>query len=291
MPTNGGDVRSGGADVSIIVIGSNVRDEVLGCWSSIEHHAGAVTVEQILVDNGSTDGTADEVVRRFPAVHVIRRPTNEGVAARNHGLEAATGKLRMFLDSDARLTEEALPQLVRFIQENPKVGLVGPKLVYADGSLQLSARRYPPLLLPLLRRPPLERLFGDSEAVRWHLMADERHDLTREVEYVLGACQMFTAAAQLAAGGTDPRIFYGPDDADWCFRIRLAGFKVVYLPTAQVVHDYRRSTARRPISRLAWKHLRAFAHFQRHWFAHRRRLIAEGKCMDRRAGAEWPSED
>ena len=155
---------------------------------------------------------------------------NVGVAARNAGLRRAAGRLRMFLDSDARLTAGALPELVGFLDAHPEVGLVGPKLVYEDGTLQLSARRFPPRLLPLMRRPPLGRLFEDSAPVRRHLMADERHDRTREVEYVLGACQLFTAEAQAAAGEIDPRIFFGPDDVDWCLRIRRAGLQVALPP-------------------------------------------------------------
>ena len=114
-------------------------------------------------------------------------------------------------------------------------------------------------------------------------MADARLDQRRRVEYVLGACQVFNATAQAAAGEIDRRIFYGPDDADWCFAIREAGFDVVYAPEATIVHDYRRSSAARPVSRLALRHLRTFAYFQWKWRARRRNLIAEGRAMDRDA--------
>lgn len=270
-------------DVSVIVIAYDVRDEVLACLASVEAHHGPLAVESIVVDNGSSDGTAEAVEDRFPAATVIRLPANEGVVARNHGLRAATGRLRMFLDSDARLTEDALPRMAGYMDEHPTVGLVGPRLVYPDGSLQLSARRFPPLALPLLRRPPLARLFGDSASVRRHLMADEPHDRARAVEYVLGACQLFSAEAQRAAGEIDSRIFFGPDDADWCFGVRTAGLDVAYLPEATVVHDYRRSTAQRPLSRAALVHLRAFLTFQWKWRSRRRELVEAGRAMDAHA--------
>lgn len=271
--------------VSIIVIACDVRDEVVRCLDSVERHAGEVPTELILVDNGSRDGTSEAVARRFPAVRIIRREANEGVVARNHGLRCATGAMRMFLDSDARLTPGALPELVRFVREHPGVGLVGPRLVYSDGRLQLSTRRFPPLALPLLRRPPLRLLFEDAELVRRHLMADDPHDEPREVEYVLGACQLFTEAAQRAAGEIDERMFFGPDDADWCLRIRQAGFRIAYDPAATVVHDYRRSTSRRPLSTVAVRHLMAFVHFQWKWRRERRRLVEEGRRIDLRGGA------
>ena len=267
-------------DVSIVIMTWNSRDDLLASLASIEQHAGPVSVETIVVDNGSTDGTAEVVEAQFPGVTLIRRPTNEGFYSRNYGLRAATGRLRMFLDSDASLTPGALERLVGFIDDHPDVGLVGPKLVYPDGTLQLSTRRFPPLLLPVLRRPPLRRFLEDGDIVRRHLMADEPHDATREVEYVLGACQLFTAEAQRRAGEIDPWMFYGHDDADWCFRVRTAGLKVVYHPEATVIHDYRRTSAERPFSRIALTHLYTFARFQWKWRGRRRRLIREGAAMD-----------
>ena len=271
-------------DVSIIVIAANVRDEVFRCFRSIDDHSGPLEVESILVDNGSRDGTADEVAAHFPHVRILRRPTNEGLAARNHGLRIASGRFRMFLDSDAILTEGALTELVRFCERDSEVGLVGPRLVHLDGSFQPSARRFPPFFLPLMRRPPLRRFLEEGATVRHHLMLDEPAR-TREVEYVLGACQLFSAEAQRAAGEIDPYMFFGPDDADWCFRIRTAGFKVVYHPDAVVVHNYRRFSAQRPMSRTAWRHLTAFFRFQWKWRRSRSRLIAEGKAMDEAAAA------
>ena len=270
-------------DVTVIVVAHNVREEVLACLASVAEHAAPVKAEVVLVDNASHDGTAEAVAEAFPETKVVTLAANVGVAARNAGLRRASGRLRMFLDSDARLTADALPDLVGYLDANPDVGLVGPRLVYEDGTLQLSARRFPPPLLPLMRRPPLGRLFEDSATVRRHLMADDRHDVTREVEYVLGACQLFTAAAQEAAGEIDPRIFFGPDDVDWCLRIRRAGLQVVYHPAATVVHGYRRTSESRPASRIALRQLAAFARFQWTWRRERARLVQEGREMDARA--------
>jgi GT2 family glycosyltransferase len=133
-----------------------------------------------------------------------------------------------------------------------------------------------------MRRPPLERFLGDSERVRRHLMADDRHDRTREVEYVLGACQLFTERAQAAAGEVE-EIFFGPDDVDWCFRIRTAGLAVVYHPAATVVHAYRRTSASHPLSRVALRQLAAFARFQWKWRRERSRLLRDGRELDERA--------
>lgn len=266
--------------MSVIVIACDVREEVLRCLESIESYAGGLTVETILVDNGSSDGTVQAVVERFPTVEAIPLTRNEGEPARNHGLRRARGRHRMFLDSDARLLPQALPTLVRALENEPRIGLVSPRLIYPSGALQLNIRRYPPLMLPMLRRPPLARWLDNSPKVRHHLMADEPHDRRRRVEYTLGACQLFRADAQVAAGEVDDVIYWGPSDADWCFAIREAGFDVVYVPEAEVMHGYRRSSSTRPSSRLAARHLVGFVYFQLKWWRRRRALKAQGVAMD-----------
>lgn len=273
------------ADVTVIVIAHDVRDEVLRCLDSVRSCPGGLTVQTVVVDNGSIDGTAAAVADAFPEAEIVRRPTNECLPGRNHGLRRARGRYRMFLDSDARLTEGALPILVGVLEAHPEIGLVGPKLVYADGRLQLSARRYPPALLPLLRLPGLSRFFEDSAVIRRHLMAGEAHDRRRRVEYVLGACQLFRAGIQEAVGEIDRHIWFGHDDADWCFRIRQAGYDVVYVPDAVVIHDYRRTAAARPLSLFTLRFLLAHVYFQVKWWPRRRRLRAEGEEMDRQAAA------
>jgi GT2 family glycosyltransferase len=272
-------------DVSIIVIARDVRAEVLACFASIECHAGDVTVETILVDNGSRDGTIEAVRTEHPDVRIVALERNEGGSARNHGLRIAEGRYRMFLDSDALLTAGALADLVAFMDARPDVGLVGPRLVYADGSFQPSARRLPPLLLPVLRRPPLSRWFEDGRVVRRHLMLDVPADATREAEYVIGACQLFSVEAQRGAGELDPRIPFAPEDIDWCLAVRAAGYRIAFRPEATVIHDYRRTTAQRPFSRKALEHLYGFAYFQWKWRRERRRLLAEGAAMEGRAWA------
>ena len=186
----------------------------------------------------------------------------------------------MFLDSDAALTEQALPRMVAALDEHPEWGLLGPRLVHEDGSLQLSCRRYPPALLPFLRRPPLDRFFEDGPTVRRYLMADFGYDRTRPVLYVLGACQLFRTSLARKAGPFDEHVFLGWDDADWCFRIRDAGGEIVYFADAEVIHSYRRQTRAQPASRAAMRQLGAFFYFQRRYARRRRELIKLERRLD-----------
>jgi N-acetylglucosaminyl-diphospho-decaprenol L-rhamnosyltransferase len=267
--------------VSVIIIAHSVRDELARCLSAIADNAGVAT-ETILVDNASTDGTVAWARRAHPDVEVVELERNRGLAAREHGLRRASAPYTMFLDTDAILTPEALPRMVAAMESHPEWGLIGPKLVYEDGTLQLSCRRFPPILLPLMRRPPLSRLLEDSRPVRRHLMADADHDQVRPVLYVLGACQLFRSDLARVAGPFG-RHFFWPDDADWCIRIRDAGGEIVYFPEATVVHAYRRLSNRQPFSRMAWEHLKGFCAFQWKYRRRRRELISLADELDRMA--------
>jgi GT2 family glycosyltransferase len=271
-------------EVTIVVVAHSVRSELERCFESVERHAG-MPVETILVDNASTDDTPAWVRRAHPAVELLELPENLGVAARDHGLRRARGRFTMFLDSDAALTVGALPAMVDALDSHPDWGLLGPRLVYDDGTLQLSCRRFPPLMLPFLRRPPLDRFFEQGATVRRHLMADFDHERTLPVVYVLGACQVFRTALARAAGPFDDRVFLGWDDAEWCIRIRDAGGEVVYFPEATVIHSYRRLTKQQPVSRAAWRQLRAHVYFQRKYLLRRPALLALQRRLDREASA------
>jgi GT2 family glycosyltransferase len=280
-------------DITVIVVAHDVREEVLACLDALRAHRDGLALQVLVVDNASEDGTLEAVVQQHPEAEVLRVDHNAGMVSRNAGLAEARGRYVMFLDSDAAVTAGALRRMTDFLDTHPRVGLVGPRLTYRDGSLQLSARRYPPALLPILRRPPLGRFFEDGPTIRHHLMADDAHDAPRRVEYVLGACQFFRSDVIARVGGTDRRIWYGHDDADWCFAIREAGWDVAYLPDAVVVHDYRRSSASKPVSWRAVRQLQAHLHFQVKWLRRRESLITEGRVMDAEAarGAGLDSVD
>ena len=265
--------------VSIVIVTHDARAELERCLGSIARHAG-VPAEAIVVDNASTDETVEWVRREHPQARVVELERNVGVAAREDGLAVARGDLVMFLDSDAALTEGALPRMVAAMDEHADWGLVGPRLVHDDGSLQLSCRRYPPALLPLLNRRPLNIWFEDSAPVRHHMMADDAHDRTRPVLWVLGACQLFRASLGRRAG-TFSDYFLGPDDTDWCIRIRDAGGEIVYFPEATVIHSSRRTSRRKPLSRATVEQLKGWVRFQWEYRHRRRELIQLAEELDR----------
>jgi GT2 family glycosyltransferase len=268
------------AEVTIIVIAHSARAQLERCFDSIRRHAG-MPVETILVDNASTDDTREWVRAEHPDVTLVELPDNEGDTARNHGLERVKTRYTMFLDSDAALTAGALPAMVAALDEHPEWGLLAPKLVYDDGSLQHNCRRFPPLLLPFLRRPPLSRWFDDSKPVRRYLMADFSYDRIRPVLYAISACHLFRSPIAERAGRFDPRGWGGVSWADgaWCLRLRDIGEEIVFFPGATVFHTYRRTSAREPLSWGAVTQFWSFIEFQ--W------RFRYGRRMSRALDRQW----
>lgn len=271
-------------DVSAVVIGHSVRHEIEPCLESLRRHAD-VRHEVFVVDNASHDGTAEWVHRERPDVELISLPDNRFGIARNEALPRVSGRYTLFLDSDAILTPGAVRTMVEALDRNPGWGLVGPRLVYPDGGLQYSCRRFPPRSIPLMRRPPLSPFLERSQPVRRHQMEDIDHNRGRSVLYVLGACQLFRTSIVERIGELDPRLGWGGEDIDWCLRVWDAGAEVRYLPEATVVHSYRRQSKQAPFSAKAARHLASFAALQWKYRRRYRELMRFDDELDGRAAA------
>ncbi len=252
----------------MVIVTWQARPDLLACLGSLAEHAG-VPHETIVVDDGSTDGTSDAVRHQFPGVRLLSKPNNEGLpAGRNSALELVRGRLVLMLDADTLVRPGAVAAMAAALDRDPATGLVGPKLVYPDGGLQLSSRRWPPLLLPVIRRGPYARVRPDPEVHRRHMMADDDHDRERPVVWVLGAAQMWRADLPARIGVFDTRVSsYGGEDMDWCMRVWSAGLEVRYVPDAVVVHVSQRVTRRSLYGRRSRRALRDFYYLQ---WKHRR---------------------
>jgi N-acetylglucosaminyl-diphospho-decaprenol L-rhamnosyltransferase len=263
--------------VSVVVVGHQSRDLVLRCLGALAEHAG-MPYEAIVVDDASGDGTPEAVRKAFPETNVLAKRRNEGLAAgRNTALPLIRGRLVLMLDSDTRVRPGALEAMADVLDRNPGVGLVGPKLIYPDGSVQLSCRRWQPLLAPFLRRGPYARLNPNPRMHQRQMMEDFDHATERPVVWVMGAAQMWRATLWREIGQFDERISsYGGEDWDWCARVWEAGQEVRYVPRAEIVHEWRKVVRHSPWSRHSLRALRDFYYVQ---WKHRRlrrdrRLVA-----------------
>jgi GT2 family glycosyltransferase len=232
--------------VSVVIVGYRARDDMLSCLDALRRNV-EIAHETIVVDDGSGDGTVEAVGEGFPEARVLAKDENEGlVAGRNSALPLVRGRFVLMLDSDTEVRPGAIEALAEVLDGNAGVGLVGPKLIYPDGELQLSCRRFPPFLAPVTRRGPYARLKPDDASHRRHLMKDFDHASERPVVWVAGAAQMWRADLPGRIGGFDPRVSsYGGEDLDWCLRVWEAGLEVRYVPRAEIVHDWRKVTRKR----------------------------------------------
>jgi GT2 family glycosyltransferase len=250
--------------VSIVVVSWRDRERVLACLAAIRAHV-RLSHEVIVVDDGSGDGTPAAVREQFPEAVVVARRVNGGlVAGRNDGLKLAGGRYVLMLDSDTEVRPGAVETLVAVLDADASVGLVGPRLVGEGGELQLSCRRWPPLLIPFIRRGPYPRLVSDDPPVhRRHLMKDFDHASRRPVVWVSGAAQMWRRELAERLGPYDHRVSsYGGEDLDWCLRVWGAGLRVQYEPAATVMHAWQAVTRRNLYSRKSFRALRDWYYLQ-----------------------------
>jgi len=248
-------------DLSICVVSWNGRHHLEKLLPALAAAVGNLTVQVVVVDNGSTDATP-ELLAEHPDVTVIRNTENRGITkARNQALLVVAGRIVLMLDDDTVPQPGSIETMVRYLDDHPKVGLVGAQLLNPDGTIQESCRTVPGATLPFLRRPPLARWFEESALVSRHLMREFDHLEARPVDWVMGACQCYRDDLLPTLGVYDERIFsHGGEDTDWCLRVWKAGFEVHYVPEAKIQHEYGHFTRKNPFTKQAFRALTDYFH-------------------------------
>lgn len=247
--------------LSVVVVSYNSSDFLPACLASLREAPFEPRPEVFVVDNASADGSADLVAARFPEVRLLRNGGNVGYSrAVNQAWREASGDFLLVLNPDIVVRDRALQVLHRHLVDHPEVGLVAPRLLNPDGTLQYSCRRHYTLATYALRRTPLRRLFPDHPIVRRHLMADWDHAEARDVDWVLGAAMMLRREA-LGATVMDERYFIYFEDVDLCVRLRREGWRVVYEPEAVMLHHHRRASAEGMWNRRKYEHLKSWIKF------------------------------
>lgn len=230
--------------VSICIVSWNTRDLLDACAASIAKHT-TVPHEVIVVDNASADGTVEMLRERHPHVRVIASDRNLGfVLGNNVAAREARGEHVMLLNPDTVLVTDVLRGLVAVLESDPKIGIVGPKLLNADGSVQPTcAARLPTpwneftSLLFLHRIAP--RLFPDRELSSWDHMDD------RDVESISGACMLLRKSLWDSLGGFDEAVFMYAEDLDICRRVGASGLRLRYVAGESVYHYEGASSSQR----------------------------------------------
>jgi GT2 family glycosyltransferase len=201
------------------------------------HLPETIQHEVIVVDNGSSDGSAELVKRDFPNIFLIESEDNLGfVRANNLGVAQASGRYVLLLNSDTELLDGGIVDIIRYLDRYPKVGVLTGRVLYPDGSFQRPFRRFPHWLGSIFRytiqlvvkiKPSFERKFRLE-----HLDQMEEH----EVDWVSGAYLFIRS--ELIDGGKifDEDLYMWHEDTLLCYRIRKSGYRVMYVPYAPIIH-------------------------------------------------------
>jgi hypothetical protein len=273
-------------DLAVVIVNYNTREHLLACLSSLASGGlDGLTAAVYVVDNASTDHSAESVRRSFPAVHVVSSAENIGYAAANNialrlagfagrlpaagqdrslasGTAAALFRHALLLNPDTVVPPGALAKLVAFLDAEPGLGAVGPKLVLPDGSLDLACRRsFPTPSVSIARFLGLSRLFPGSPRFGRYNLTHLDPDKPADVDSVVGACMMVRGNAVRQAGLLDESFWMYGEDLDWSLRLHAAGWRVGYRPSVVIHHEKRAASRKNP--RAAFEFQRAMWIFYR----------------------------
>jgi hypothetical protein len=231
--------------LSIIIVRYNAQEDLERCLASLHDAPPATTHDITVVDNASTEGGLDVIRSRWPSVQVIALDRNRGFAAGNNaGIRATRGELLLLLNSDTVVPRGALDTLVARLQANPAAAAAGPRLIDPSGRAELS---FGPMISPLgeLRQKTTGALYGAGIP----LIATAIERATRReqfVDWVSGACLLVSRADAESVGLLDERFFLYTEDVDFCAALRARGRRILFAPSAEIVHARGRSRASAP---------------------------------------------
>ena len=231
-------------ELSVIIVNYNTSDLLVKCLHSVFLGTNQIMMEVIVVDNASSDSSKNKVRHIFPQVYLISNDENIGYAAAiNIGLSIAKGKYLLVLNPDTELPPNALSELLDFMENNPKIGMISPKLIRSNGSLdQACNRRFPRRRDIIFHLFWLDRIFPKSKMFGYYTMAHVDESLPSEIDCIAGAFMLVSRKAVNEVGPMDERYFMYAEDVDWAFRFKQAGWMVFYYPQIEVLHHKRAST-------------------------------------------------
>lgn len=267
-------------DVSIVVLNYNTRDDLRRCVRALLDERSAtpaIDSEIIVVDNASSDGSAEMIAAEFPSVGLIRAPHNGGFAYGNNlALQRAQGDAILLLNPDALLPAGGLDRMLRVLQAHPEAAIIGPKLLRSDGSIHLACRRsFPTPSIAFYRLSGLSRLFPKSKRFGRYNLTYVDPNLPIEVDSVCGACMLVRRRVINHIGLLDERFFMYGEDLDWCLRARQAGWSVRYEPSVVVQHLHGAASRKRAL-RTNFHFFRAMDLFYRKHYVDRYHPLVTG---------------
>ncbi|HEY3346309.1 MAG TPA: glycosyltransferase family 2 protein [Nitrospirota bacterium] len=252
------------AELTISIVNDCNRELVIECVKSIYYTKGALEVEIFVIDNASADGSADALAEAFPEVKLIRNSRKEGFSANhNKAIRLSSGEFVFILNDDTVILPGALTDMAAFMREHPEAGAVGAMLLNPDGTPQYTGKARPTLLAAAMVSLGFHRLFPANPITARYYGRKEAYTGPEEVESVNGAAMMVRREVFAKAGILDDGFFLFCEDVDWSIRMREAGFKLYFLPSARIIHYRGASTGGRRIVLIYHKSL--FRFYRKHY--------------------------
>lgn len=234
--------------VSIVIVSWNAKTYLTECLESLKGDAYAGPTEIIVVDNASTDGSAEMVRENFPDVTLVRNAENLGFAkANNIGIQQCVGEFVALVNSDVHVLPDCIATLVAYCQARPRAGLVGPYIIGGDGKQQRSCRASPNIWNMFCRAFALDLVFPRSRIFNGYFMGHWDHRTTRPVDILSGCFWLTRRPALDQVGLLDESFFIYGEDMDWCKRFRDLGWSVDFVPEAEAIHYGGASSANSPV--------------------------------------------
>lgn len=266
--------------------GRETRRSALGPQSPV---LSPLDCQVIVVDNASRDGSADMVEREFPAVRLLRSPSNLGFSrATNLGLGESRGELLLLLNPDTEVVGDALVAMADFLRRHGEVAAVGPALVFPDGRPQHGAFQFPNLWMSLFDFFPLNHRIANSRLNGRYRAPDDGRPLP--VDHPLGAALMLTRRAMEDVGTLDESFFMYCEEIDWCLRAKQRGWQIYQIPSARVVHHVAQSTRQFREEMFVELHRSRYRLFRKHYspgFLRAHRAITRAGLIRQWLVARW----
>ena len=253
-------------DISVVILNWNDIQHLMVCLESLIECTIKRTIEIIVVDNASTDGSADAVANRFPEVKLIKNKENLGFPKGNNiGIRASKGDYIFVLNSDIKVLDGCVDALADYMDTHPDIGMIGPKILNGDLTHQSSCRRFPSLWNNFCDASGLASIFMGSRTFSGEHMLYFKGDAILDVDVLVGCFWVVKRKALDDFGLLDEGFFIYAEDVDWCQRCWKSGWRVVFFPDAQAIHYRGASTTKKDPVRFALTQQRSVL---RYWEKH-----------------------
>lgn len=248
--------------LSIIIVNYNHKYFPRICLEYVEKSKIDFPYEIIFIDNASSDESVNflEEAAKKDRIKLVKSPKNIGFGQGNNlGVKNAKGEFILIMNPDIFVSENSINKMVSYLEKNPEIAILGPKLVYHNGQIQESCRRFMTFSDLIIKRTFLKHFSSLKKRVENYLMKDFDHNKVCDVDFLVGACYLMRKKVFDKLCGFDKRYFLFMEDVDLCRRVHQEGYKVVYYPEAEMIHSHKRlsdgPTIRLFFKKVFWHHL------------------------------------